>query len=78
VIRDRFKLRGRPGDLCSLLAIGGPALGVTTDGLRYPLHGEELLPGSTRGISNVFAEAVATVALEQGSLLTIQPDNGEQ
>ena len=40
------------GDLCTLLPLGGPALGVPTEGLRFPLRGETLEPGSTRGVSN--------------------------
>ena len=35
-------LRGREGDLVSLLAAHGPADGVTTEGLRYPLPGGPL------------------------------------
>lgn len=76
-IHERAELRGEPGDLCSLVALGGPAEGVRTDGLRYPLRGEELRPGSTRGISNVFLESLATVTIERGSLLAVQPDIGE-
>ena len=39
----------RPGELVTLLALGGPAVGVTTDGLEYPLSDETLEPGSSRG-----------------------------
>lgn len=73
VVRDRRELRGAPFDYVSLLPVHGPARGVTTDGLRFPLHGEDLLPGSTRGISNQFLEDRATVALEAGVLLAVQP-----
>ncbi|HEV8205261.1 MAG TPA: thiamine diphosphokinase, partial [Acidimicrobiia bacterium] len=76
VIRRSASLSGAPGDLCSLLAAGGPARGVRTTGLRYPLDHEELLPGSTRGLSNELAEPVATISLEQGTLLAVQPDLG--
>ena len=76
VIRRDASLSGAPGDVCSLLAAGGPARGVRTTGLRYPLDHEDLLPGSTRGLSNELAEPVATVSLEQGTLLAVQPDLG--
>jgi len=76
VIHRAARLSGAPGDLCSLLAAGGPARGVRTTGLRYPLHGEDLLPGSTRGLSNELAEPVATVSIEHGTLLAVQPDLG--
>ena len=42
VVRDRIELSGSPGDLVSLLPYGGPARGVTTDGLRWPLTKAEL------------------------------------
>lgn len=60
VVRDHVRLVGRPGDTVSLLAVHGPAAGVTTTNLVYPLTGETLLPGSARGISNVFKAVDAT------------------
>ncbi len=76
VVRREARLSGAPGDVCSLLAAGGPARGVRTTGLRYPLDHEDLLPGSTRGLSNELVEPVATVSLEHGTLLAVQPDLG--
>jgi thiamine pyrophosphokinase len=76
VIHREARLTGAPGELCSLLAVGGNARAVRTRGLRYPLEGEDLLPGSTRGVSNEFSEPVATVSLDEGALLAIQPDIG--
>ena len=35
----------------------GPPRASTTEGLAYPLRGETLAPGSSRGVSNVFAAA---------------------
>lgn len=66
------RLEGRPGDLVTLLPIGGDALGVATDGLRYPLHDETLLLGRTRGVSNVRLGPVAEVRLRAGRLLVIE------
>jgi thiamine pyrophosphokinase len=74
VIRREARLSGAPGDLCSLFAIGGLARGVRTAGLLYPLDGEDLLPGSTRGLSNELVELVATVSIEHGTVLAVQPD----
>ncbi len=65
-------LEGRPGDLVSLLPVGGPATGVRTAGLRFELHGEVLSPGRTRGLSNVRTEPVARITLESGWLLVIE------
>jgi thiamine pyrophosphokinase len=73
VIRGQRTFRGAPGELLSLLAVGGPAHGVVTDGLEYPLRGETLEPGSSRGISNVFTGETATVTVGDGTLLAIRP-----
>ena len=52
----------RVGELISLVAVHGPAVGVVTEGLVYALEGETLEPGSSRGISNAFAATEARVA----------------
>ncbi|MEX1006893.1 MAG: thiamine diphosphokinase [Acidimicrobiia bacterium] len=74
VVRAAREVRGQPGDFCSLLALGGPARGVHTAGLRFPLRGETLHPGSTRGLSNELLEPVAQVSLDDGVLLVVLPD----
>jgi thiamine pyrophosphokinase len=66
-------LEGTPGELLSLLPARGAAEGVRTEGLVYPLRGETLEAGSTRGVSNVFAEPTARVTIERGVLLAIKP-----
>jgi thiamine pyrophosphokinase len=66
-------LVGQPGGAVSLLPVGGPALGVFTSGLLYPLVGEDLLPGTSRGISNEFSLPVATVSLRGGTVIAVQP-----
>jgi thiamine pyrophosphokinase len=73
VVRDTVELRGSPGELCSLLAVGGAAHGVRTEGMRFPLRGETLYPGSTRGISNEFVDDDAVVSLDDGVLLVVLP-----
>ncbi|MBA2297789.1 MAG: thiamine diphosphokinase [Actinobacteria bacterium] len=73
VIHGSRELGGTPGELLSLHALHGPARGVVTTGLRYPLADETLEPGSSRGVSNVFAEPEARVSLEHGVLLAIRP-----
>ena len=65
-------LEGAPGDLVTLLPIAGDAVGVRTAGLRYPLHGESLSVGRSRGLSNIVMEPPASVSLEGGSLLVVE------
>jgi thiamine pyrophosphokinase len=73
VVRDRTELRRRAGALVSLLALGGVARGVRTEGLRYPLCDEDLWPGSTRGVSNELTGEVASVTVAAGAVLAVQP-----
>ena len=73
VVRSARTLRGTPGELLTLLPLGDGAEGVTTSGLEYPLDGETLGPGSTRGVSNVFTSAEARVTVAEGILLAIRP-----
>lgn len=74
VVRGERVLAGESGELVSLFAVHGPAAGVVTEGLAYPLRGETLHPGSTRGLSNLFAAAEARVSVERGVLLAIRPN----
>ncbi len=73
VVRHEAVLEGRPGDLVTLLPLHGPARGVVTEGLLYPLRGEELAPGTTRGVSNELTAPTAAVRLREGILLAVQP-----
>jgi thiamine pyrophosphokinase len=74
VVRGERILRGVVGELVSLLPVGGDVVGVTTTGLRYRLENETLRAGGSRGVSNVFIEDRASVAVTEGVLLAIQPD----
>jgi thiamine pyrophosphokinase len=73
VVRGERTLTGEEGELVSLLPVGGPAEGVTTEGLRYPLSEETLAGASSRGVSNVFAAAQARISVRRGVLLAIRP-----
>jgi len=76
VVRRERLLAGRVGELISLLALHGPAVGIETAGLSYPFRGETLAPGSSRGISNVFTTAEARIRLESGVLTAVRPSFG--
>lgn len=72
VVRDTALLARSAGAVVSLLAVNGPATGVTTRGLRFPLDGATLEPGSSLGISNELTGADAEVRVRSGVLLAIQ------
>jgi hypothetical protein len=57
---EAVTLAGSPGDLVSLLPLGGDARGVTTAGLAWPLARETLRFGQSRGVSNEMSAAEAT------------------
>ncbi|MGD9750019.1 MAG: thiamine diphosphokinase [Acidimicrobiia bacterium] len=75
IVRNgRRPLTGRHGDLVTLLATGGAALGVSTGGLLFPLTDAELRPGSSRGVSNELLDpARAWVEVAEGTVTVIQP-----
>lgn len=73
VVRDEVTLTGARGAHVTLLPIHGPVHGVATDGLLYPLHGETLAAGSTRGVSNELLGSEARVRVSAGVLIAIQP-----
>jgi len=79
--RASLELGCGPGSVVTLLPVGGNAQGVATRGLRYPLDGETLRVGRSRGLSNEVVEAPASVWLGAGTLLVIEiasNDGGEQ
>jgi len=73
VVRGRRRLVGQPGELVTLLPVGGVARGVTTEGLLYPLRAATLRPGTTWGVSNQFAGGPAAVSVAGGVLVAIAP-----
>jgi thiamine pyrophosphokinase len=62
---------GSPGDTVSLIPLGGPARGVTTHRLAFPLRGETLADGPARGVSNRIVEPGARIELTSGALLVV-------
>jgi thiamine pyrophosphokinase len=71
LIRERGQIDGGPGDIVSLIPIGGEARGVTTVGLEYPLLNGTLPFGATLGISNVLIGEAATVTIEEGVVVCV-------
>jgi len=59
--------------LASLIPLGGPARGVTTERLKWELRGDTLEAHSSRGVSNVPLDHTFNVTLDEGVLAVIQP-----
>lgn len=74
VARGGAELRGRPGELVSLIPVGDDVRGVSTSGLSWDLAGEALPLGTSRGVSNLLTGDVARIEIGSGTLLVIQPE----
>ena len=70
----RLVLHGAVGATVSVIPLSADAREITYTGLRYPLTNATLQLGSTRGVSNEFAAATATVELTTGLLLVVQTE----
>lgn len=66
-----WPIHGQADDTISLIPLGGPAQGVRTQGLKYPLRDETLSFGPARGVSNVLLGAQGLLSLREGLLLLV-------
>jgi thiamine pyrophosphokinase len=66
-------ITGAPHEQVSVLPVHGPADGVTTTALRWPLVDAHLAAGTTRAVSNELLSSTATVQVAGGVLAVIQP-----
>jgi thiamine pyrophosphokinase len=75
---EGLQILGEKGEVVSLLAFGSIGKGVITEGLKYPLAGEDLSPYQTRGISNEMLGSNARVSLSEGELIVIHTRKGKR
>lgn len=66
-------LPGPVGEVLSLLPLHGPAHGVTTSGVRWPLVDADLVAGTTRAISNERLAPEVRVVVREGVLAVVAP-----
>jgi thiamine pyrophosphokinase len=78
LLRDSLELKGKPGDIVTLLPLGQDAIGVDSEGLEYALRGDALRFGLARGVSNIMTSTRARISLRQGLLLVFHLSKGEQ
>lgn len=69
--RNQAQVKGRSGDVVSLIPWSGDVSGVVTTGLKWTLRGETLFSYKTRGISNEMTGDTATVQIKSGLLLIV-------
>lgn len=63
---------GKKGDIVSIIPITGDLLGVTTQGLDYPLDNETLVFGESRGVSNIMKSDKCKITITSGQGLIIK------
>lgn len=71
IVKNKSIIKGKPGDLISLIPLSGDCRGVTTVGLKWPLQVRNLQVGSSLGVSNVMLSKSAQVSLKAGCLLVV-------
>ncbi len=65
-------IEGSPGEIISIIPVGGDVFGVTTQGLDYPLKDEKLEFGKSRGVSNVMTGEKCRICIKKGQALIIK------
>lgn len=69
--KDQVQIKGRSGDIVSLIPWQGNVEGVTTQNLKWKLNNETLYFDKTRGISNEMISDIATISITKGLLLIV-------
>ena len=69
--RNQAEVKGRSGDIVSLIPWQGDVSGVQTKNLRWALDNETLHPEKTRGISNEMTADVASIKISKSLLLIV-------
>jgi thiamine pyrophosphokinase len=69
--RDHVEVRGRSGDIVSLIPWQGTVSEVQTSALKWPLRKETLYSDKTRGVSNEMTGDSASVSIGSGLLLIV-------
>jgi len=72
VVTSSITINGQPGDYLSLIPLSPKVIGITLEGLTYPLNDATLEMGSSLGVSNSFKESVAKVTIKKGVLIVTQ------
>lgn len=72
--RNRVALEVNPGSTMSLVPIGGDAVGVSTNGLKWSLNADTLRAGESRGVSNVAVADMISVSVTDGVVAVLCPN----
>lgn len=70
VVRSTVSVDGDPGDLLSIIPVGGP-ITLSLEGVRWPLDGASIEHGSTRTLSNEITSPPAVVTVSSGTAFVV-------
>lgn len=73
VTRGSVSLDGDPGDLLSIVPVGGP-ITLSVEGVRWPLDASHIEHGSTRTLSNEIAHPPAVVTVTDGTAFVVHTE----
>lgn len=65
------RFEGKSGCPVSLIPISEILCGVRTKGMKYELHGDDMVSGSSRGVSNIIVEDYAEISCVTGEAAVI-------
>lgn len=68
---DALHVKGNPGDTVSLIPLTPTVTGVTTRGLRWPLHDATLYFGKTLTVSNELVNKEGEVVVGKGRIVVV-------
>ncbi|MCL2564355.1 MAG: thiamine diphosphokinase [Defluviitaleaceae bacterium] len=71
VINEGQEFHYKEGSIISLISLSDKVEGITTKNLLYPLEGENLVKGYSRGVSNIFTKDVAVIDFKSGMLQVV-------
>lgn len=72
LVDDHIEITGTIGDLISLIPLSSNVMGVTTQGLEYPLIDASMNIGNSLGVSNVMTTDKVSIDVKCGHLLVIK------
>jgi len=71
LVKNELEIKGKKGDLVSLVPLRGNCSGVSTRGLKYVLNEAILKLNKSRGVSNVMLGKKAVVEVGSGLLMVV-------
>jgi thiamine pyrophosphokinase len=73
--KNEVSIRGRVGDIISIIPLRSDAKGLNTKGLKYKLEDGEISFARTLGISNEMEEEECSIKIGTGEILVIKTAN---